>query len=217
MDVIVIQQENNSLLSTPFFVQFGILDIFKTKDKLINIEVNGNKINSIKMRLFENGVGYFASDEPNLNESTKTVRSVPQSPRESNRTRFNLRSLRYYCNITSALEKTLSNSSTEQINGKKRLTIKYESKRAAMSSQHSCNENESLNTDITIESVDTISDIIEDEVSLTRISKGSNSPDIDFDEVEFFEIEQPLNLQTPKRCTSLKLQSGKFQLPPEIL
>ena len=47
MDIIVIQQADDSLLSTSFFVQFGILDIFKTRDKHVEIEVNDVQIHGI--------------------------------------------------------------------------------------------------------------------------------------------------------------------------
>lgn len=103
--MIVIQQEDGSLTSSSFIVQFGILDIFKTKDKVINIEVNGRKIIDVTMRLFDTGVAYFLPDD---SISQRTRNSDPETPRDSSLLRFNLTTLNAYHRASHALGRTFS-------------------------------------------------------------------------------------------------------------
>ena len=116
MDVIVIQREDGSLVSSSFIVQFGILDIFKTKDKLIHISVNGKNVTDIKMRLFETGVAYFMPEsEKKCNDSCpKAGNSDSESDQGSRMLRFNLTSLNVYHKASSALSKAFSKKDSEE-------------------------------------------------------------------------------------------------------
>jgi phosphatidate phosphatase PAH1 len=65
MDVIVVQQLDGSLKSTPFFVQFGIGKLADTSGRLVDIYHRGQPTH-IVMRLDRNGVARFDRSQSNL-------------------------------------------------------------------------------------------------------------------------------------------------------
>jgi len=58
VDIMVVQQRDGSLKSTPFHLRLGKLKVLKSKDKEVRIHVNGFESN-LKMRLGDAGEGYF--------------------------------------------------------------------------------------------------------------------------------------------------------------
>lgn len=58
IDVIVVKQKDQSFLCSPFHVRFGKLGVLRTKEKVVDIEINGKPID-IRMELGENGEGLF--------------------------------------------------------------------------------------------------------------------------------------------------------------
>ncbi|KAL3106206.1 hypothetical protein niasHT_016893 [Heterodera trifolii] len=69
IDVIVVEQPDGSLASTPFHVRFGKYGVFNYENKYVDIEINGEEID-LKMKLGENGVAFFlANDEEEIGET----------------------------------------------------------------------------------------------------------------------------------------------------
>ena len=72
IDVVVIQQEDESFKSSPFHVRFGKLALIKTKDLTVDIQINGQPID-LHMYLGEAGEAYFLderdSDENEVSSS----------------------------------------------------------------------------------------------------------------------------------------------------
>lgn len=58
IDVIVIEQEDGTLMCTPFHVRFGKLKVLKSKEKTVSIQVNGEEA-TFKMKLGAAGDGFF--------------------------------------------------------------------------------------------------------------------------------------------------------------
>jgi phosphatidate phosphatase PAH1 len=58
IDVIVVEQPDGSLLSTPFHVRFGKYGVFNSDDKYVDIQINSEEID-LKMKLGENGIAFF--------------------------------------------------------------------------------------------------------------------------------------------------------------
>jgi len=58
VDIMVVQQRDGSLKSTPFHLRLGKLKVLKSKDKEVKVHVNGFESN-LKMRLGDAGEGYF--------------------------------------------------------------------------------------------------------------------------------------------------------------
>jgi len=61
VDIIVVQQEDGSLKSTPFHARFGKLKILKSKDKIVKIHINNCEANMV-MKLGSAGEAYFEED-----------------------------------------------------------------------------------------------------------------------------------------------------------
>eukprot|EP00124_Ichthyophonus_hoferi_P003038 Ihof_evm1s239 gene=Ihof_evmTU1s239 len=60
IDIIVIEQEDGTLLSSPFHVRFGKINIFRSREKVVNIEVNGEPV-ELKMKLGDAGEAFFVT------------------------------------------------------------------------------------------------------------------------------------------------------------
>lgn len=61
MDIIVIKYPDESYKSSPFKIRFGSFKIFRTKEKIVNIYVNGIKCD-LTMRLSDTGEAYFQQE-----------------------------------------------------------------------------------------------------------------------------------------------------------
>jgi lipin, N-terminal conserved region len=58
IDVIVVRQPDGSLRSTPFHVRFGKLQLLRTREKVVDIQLN-DKSSSLKMKLGRAGEAFF--------------------------------------------------------------------------------------------------------------------------------------------------------------
>jgi len=61
IDVVVVQQEDGSYKSTPFHVRFGKMGVLKAREKIVDLEINGEPVD-IQMKLDDTGVAYFIED-----------------------------------------------------------------------------------------------------------------------------------------------------------
>lgn len=59
IDVIVVKQQDESFQCSPFHVRFGKLGVLRAREKVVDIEINGEPIDDIRMELGENGEGLF--------------------------------------------------------------------------------------------------------------------------------------------------------------
>jgi len=62
IDVIFIEQPDGYFKSTPFHVRFGKIGVVWSKQKVIDIEINGNEV-QLQMVLDDYGVAYFSDDD----------------------------------------------------------------------------------------------------------------------------------------------------------
>ncbi|XP_066519939.1 zgc:123305 [Hoplias malabaricus] len=65
IDVIVVRQPDGSLQSSPFHVRFGKLGVLRSKEKVVDIEINGEPID-LHMKLGDNGEAFFVEETENL-------------------------------------------------------------------------------------------------------------------------------------------------------
>ncbi|XP_009190736.1 phosphatidate phosphatase LPIN2 isoform X3 [Papio anubis] len=61
IDVIVVQQQDGSYQCSPFHVRFGKLGVLRSKEKVIDIEINGNAVD-LHMKLGDNGEAFFVEE-----------------------------------------------------------------------------------------------------------------------------------------------------------
>ncbi|KAK5967294.1 LiPIN (Mammalian lipodystrophy associated) [Trichostrongylus colubriformis] len=78
IDVIVVEQPDGELKSTPFHVRFGKYGVFSHSDKYVDIQVNGEEID-LKMKLGESGVAFFVEEaDPHQTPSYMLTSPLPE-------------------------------------------------------------------------------------------------------------------------------------------
>ncbi|KPP79123.1 phosphatidate phosphatase LPIN2-like, partial [Scleropages formosus] len=68
IDVIVVRQPDGSLQCSPFHVRFGKLGVLRSKEKVVDIEINGEPV-ELHMKLGDNGEAFFVEESTDLEES----------------------------------------------------------------------------------------------------------------------------------------------------
>jgi phosphatidate phosphatase LPIN len=87
MDIITVVGPNGKLNSSPFHIRFGTLQILNTKEKIVEVFVNGKK-KELTLKLSSSGDAYFpytAEDDNSDSEIESPVKkhSAPNSPKTS--------------------------------------------------------------------------------------------------------------------------------------
>ncbi|XP_056135308.1 phosphatidate phosphatase LPIN1 [Lampris incognitus] len=67
IDVIVVRQPDGSLQCSPFHVRFGKMGVLRSREKVVDIEINGEPVN-LHMKLGENGEAFFVKEAENMLE-----------------------------------------------------------------------------------------------------------------------------------------------------
>ncbi|XP_077429416.1 phosphatidate phosphatase LPIN2 isoform X2 [Vanacampus margaritifer] len=65
IDVIVVRQPDGSFQCSPFHVRFGKLGVLRSKEKVVDIEINGETVD-LHMKLGDNGEAFFVEQNENL-------------------------------------------------------------------------------------------------------------------------------------------------------
>ncbi|NXO82565.1 LPIN3 phosphatase, partial [Sitta europaea] len=61
IDVVVVRQPDNSFKCSPFHVRFGKLGVLHSKEKVVDIEINGEPVD-LQMKLGDNGEAFFVEE-----------------------------------------------------------------------------------------------------------------------------------------------------------
>ncbi|XP_031211679.1 phosphatidate phosphatase LPIN1 isoform X3 [Mastomys coucha] len=61
IDIIVIRQPNGSLQCSPFHVRFGKMGVLRSREKVVDIEINGESVD-LHMKLGDNGEAFFVQE-----------------------------------------------------------------------------------------------------------------------------------------------------------
>ncbi|KAM8914290.1 phosphatidate phosphatase LPIN2 isoform 2-T2 [Spinachia spinachia] len=64
IDVIVVRQPDGSFQCSPFHVRFGKLGVLRSKEKIVDIEINGESVD-LHMKLGDNGEAFFVEQNEN--------------------------------------------------------------------------------------------------------------------------------------------------------
>ncbi|XP_059183244.1 phosphatidate phosphatase LPIN2-like [Centropristis striata] len=67
IDVIVVRQPDGTFQCSPFHVRFGKLGVLRSREKVIDIEINGEPA-ELHMKLGDNGEAFFVQETEQLNE-----------------------------------------------------------------------------------------------------------------------------------------------------
>uniref|UniRef100_A0A6Q2XQZ2 phosphatidate phosphatase n=1 Tax=Esox lucius TaxID=8010 RepID=A0A6Q2XQZ2_ESOLU len=69
IDVIVVRQPDGSLQCSPFHVRFGKLGVLRSKEKVVDMEVNGEPV-QLQMKLGDNGEAFFVEENEDFEVSS---------------------------------------------------------------------------------------------------------------------------------------------------
>ncbi|XP_074187797.1 phosphatidate phosphatase LPIN1 isoform X1 [Rhinolophus sinicus] len=67
IDIIVVRQPNGSLQCSPFHVRFGKMGVLRSREKVVDIEINGESVD-LHMKLGDNGEAFFVQEADNDQE-----------------------------------------------------------------------------------------------------------------------------------------------------
>ncbi|XP_059973027.1 phosphatidate phosphatase LPIN1 isoform X2 [Mesoplodon densirostris] len=67
IDIIVVRQPNGSLQCSPFHVRFGKMGVLRSREKVVDIEINGEAVD-LHMKLGDNGEAFFVQETDNNQE-----------------------------------------------------------------------------------------------------------------------------------------------------
>ncbi|XP_077420289.1 phosphatidate phosphatase LPIN1 isoform X4 [Vanacampus margaritifer] len=96
IDVIVVRQPNGALQCSPFHVRFGKMGVLRSREKVVDIEINGEPV-SLHMKLGENGEAFFVKEAENTLEvvpahlATSPIMSTGEELMESQLSRSSAR------------------------------------------------------------------------------------------------------------------------------
>ncbi|CAI2381834.1 unnamed protein product [Moneuplotes crassus] len=76
VDIVVIEQEDGTLVTSPFHVRFGKLKLLKSTQKEVSISINGKK-SQLKMKIGKSGEAYFVK-HVSENEKEEEKESMPK-------------------------------------------------------------------------------------------------------------------------------------------
>uniref|UniRef100_A0A8C3KF36 Lipin N-terminal domain-containing protein n=1 Tax=Calidris pygmaea TaxID=425635 RepID=A0A8C3KF36_9CHAR len=81
IDVVVVRQPDNSFQCSPFHVRFGKLGVLRSKEKVVDIEINGEPVD-LHMKLGDNGEAFFVqeSEENEVGDEEVLLACVFLSP-----------------------------------------------------------------------------------------------------------------------------------------
>lgn len=76
IDVIVVQQEDGTYSSSPFHVRFGKIGVLRSREKVVDIEINGQPVD-IHMKLGESGEAFFVEETDDKTEVPSYLATSP--------------------------------------------------------------------------------------------------------------------------------------------
>uniref|UniRef100_A0AAQ5XZV7 phosphatidate phosphatase n=1 Tax=Amphiprion ocellaris TaxID=80972 RepID=A0AAQ5XZV7_AMPOC len=82
IDVVVVRQRDGTYQCSPFHVRFGKLGVLRSKEKVIDIEVNGEPVD-LHMKLGDNGEAFFVQEAEQLNQIVPAHLATSPIPTES--------------------------------------------------------------------------------------------------------------------------------------
>ncbi|XP_051984829.1 phosphatidate phosphatase LPIN2-like [Xyrauchen texanus] len=82
IDVVVVQQKDGTYQCSPFHVRFGKLGVLRSKEKVIDIEINGEPVD-LHMKLGDNGEAFFVQETEEQNEIVPAHLATSPIPTES--------------------------------------------------------------------------------------------------------------------------------------
>jgi len=90
IDVIVVEQEDGTFKSSPFHVRFGKLGVLKAKEKIVDLEINGEPV-TIQMKLDDTGAAFFVENVASSDDSWNVELATSPIPDQGPANQFGYR------------------------------------------------------------------------------------------------------------------------------
>uniref|UniRef100_A0A5F9CBW9 Lipin 2 n=1 Tax=Oryctolagus cuniculus TaxID=9986 RepID=A0A5F9CBW9_RABIT len=103
IDVVVVQQQDGTYQCSPFHVRFGKLGVLRSKEKVIDIEINGNAVD-LHMKLGDNGEAFFVEETEEEYEKLPAYLATSPIPTED----------QFFKDIDTCLVKSVGNERSSQ-------------------------------------------------------------------------------------------------------
>ncbi|XP_022351301.1 phosphatidate phosphatase LPIN2 isoform X2 [Enhydra lutris kenyoni] len=103
IDVIVVRQQDGTYQCSPFHVRFGKLGVLRSKEKVIDIEINGDAVD-LHMKLGDNGEAFFVEETEEEYEKLPAYLATSPIPTED----------QFFKDIDAPLEKSGGNERSSQ-------------------------------------------------------------------------------------------------------
>ncbi|XP_016012440.2 phosphatidate phosphatase LPIN2 isoform X1 [Rousettus aegyptiacus] len=103
IDVIVVRQQDGTYQCSPFHVRFGKLGVLRSKEKVIDIEINGDAVD-LHMKLGDNGEAFFVEETEEEYEKLPAYLATSPIPTED----------QFFKDIDTLLEKSDGNERPSQ-------------------------------------------------------------------------------------------------------
>ncbi|KFW77818.1 Phosphatidate phosphatase LPIN3, partial [Manacus vitellinus] len=84
IDVVVVRQPDNSFKCSPFHVRFGKLGVLRSREKVVDIEINGEPVD-LHMKLGDNGEAFFVQESEENEDSIPFCLCTSPIPMEQSR------------------------------------------------------------------------------------------------------------------------------------
>ncbi|NWU81729.1 LPIN3 phosphatase, partial [Onychorhynchus coronatus] len=81
IDVVVVRQPDNSFKCSPFHVRFGKLGVLRSREKVVDIEINGEPVD-LHMKLGDNGEAFFVQESEENEDSIPSCLCTSPIPTE---------------------------------------------------------------------------------------------------------------------------------------
>ncbi|XP_076456760.1 phosphatidate phosphatase LPIN1-like [Babylonia areolata] len=82
IDVVIVKQPDGSYYSSPFHVRFGKLGVLRAREKIVDIEINGQSV-GLHMKLGEAGEAFFVQEFTHSEEEVEFPAELATSPIQS--------------------------------------------------------------------------------------------------------------------------------------
>lgn len=80
IDVVVVRHEDGSFVGSPFHVRFGKLGVLRSREKIVDIEINGEPV-ELQMKLGDAGEAFFVEEVENDLSESLCISPLPPSDR----------------------------------------------------------------------------------------------------------------------------------------
>lgn len=125
IDVVVVRREDGSFIGSPFHVRFGKLGVLRSREKIVDIEINGEPV-ELQMKLGDAGEAFFVEEIENdlsdslctsplpSSEALEDVKKDNEMSHEESGSNTTVRGENSHTTITENVEKDTSATSTPE-------------------------------------------------------------------------------------------------------